>query len=98
MTNQSNEAAERSAHVTRGDKPTPAEWPVVQLADGSWKLKAIVELEEERDKWKSLALGIAAQMYAKFGTERPPILPMIFESERKKLGIHDDNTPPPPSP
>ena len=53
MTNQSNEAAERSAHVTRGDKPTPAEWPVVQLADGSWKLKAIVELEEERDLWKS---------------------------------------------
>jgi hypothetical protein len=53
VTNQSNEAAERSAHVTRGDKPTPAEWPVVQLADGSWKLKAIVELEEERDLWKS---------------------------------------------
>lgn len=53
MTNQSNEAAERSAHVTRGDKPTPAEWPVVQLADGSWKLKAIVELEEERDYWQS---------------------------------------------
>ena len=52
MTNQSNEAAERSAHVTRGNKPTPAEWPVVQLADGSWKLKAIVELEEERDLWK----------------------------------------------
>jgi hypothetical protein len=53
MTNQSNEAAERSAHVTRGNKPTPAEWPIVQLADGSWKLKAIVELEEERDFWKS---------------------------------------------
>lgn len=52
MTNQSNEAAERSAHVTRGNKPAPADWPVVQLADGSWKLKAIVELEEERDLWK----------------------------------------------
>lgn len=53
MTNQSNEAAERSAHVTRGNKPTPADWPIVQLADGSWKLKAIVELEEERDLWKN---------------------------------------------
>ena len=52
MTNQSNEAAERSAHVTRGDKPTPAEWPVVQLADGSWKLRVIVELEKKRDLWK----------------------------------------------
>ena len=53
MTNQSNEAAERSAHVTRGDKPTPAEWPVVQLADGSWKLRIVIELEEERDYWQS---------------------------------------------
>ena len=53
MTNQSNEAAERSAHVTRGDKPTPAKWPVVQIADDLWKLKAIVELEEERDYWQS---------------------------------------------
>jgi len=52
MTNQSNEAAERSAHVTRGAKPTPAEWPVIQLADGTWKLKIVVELEEERDYWK----------------------------------------------
>lgn len=59
MTNQSNEAAERSAHVTRGNKPSPAEWPIVQLADGSWKLKAIVELEEERDKWKNLFLKLA---------------------------------------
>lgn len=98
MTNQSNEAAERSAHVTRGSKPTPADWPIVQLADGSWKLKAIVELEEERDKWKSLALGIASYMYEKFGTERPPFLPLIFESERKKLGINVDVMPPSPSP
>ena len=52
MTNQSNEAAERSAHVTRGDRPTLAEWPVVQLADGSWKLRIVIELEEERDLWK----------------------------------------------
>jgi len=58
MTNQSNEAAERSAHVTRGDKPTPAEWPVVQLADGTWKLRIVVKLEEERDLWKSKYLDL----------------------------------------
>jgi len=58
MTNQSNEAAERSAHVTRGDKPTPSEWPVVQLADGTWKLRIVVELEEERDLWKSKYLDL----------------------------------------
>ena len=57
MTNQSNEAAERSAHVTRGDKPTPAEWPVIQLADGTWKLKIVVELEEERDYWKNMYMN-----------------------------------------
>ena len=66
MTNQSNEAAERSAHVTRGNKPTPAEWPIVQLADGSWKLKVIVELEAERDLWKQryeeLANAIEARL------------------------------------
>ncbi|MFN7640696.1 MAG: hypothetical protein ACK5PR_03015 [bacterium] len=53
MTNQSNEAAERSAHVTRGDKPPPADWPIVQVANDVWKLRAIVELEKERDFWKS---------------------------------------------
>ena len=66
MTNQSNEAAERSAHVTRGNKPTPAEWPIVQLADGSCKLKAIVQLEAERDLWKQryeeLANAIEARL------------------------------------
>lgn len=60
MTNQSNEAAERSAHVTRGNKPAPAEWPIVQIADGSWKLKSIVKLEEERDLWKNRFLKLAA--------------------------------------
>ena len=66
MTNQSNEAAERSAHVTRGNKPSPAEWPVVRLADGSWKLRAIVQLEAERDLWKQryeeLANAIEARL------------------------------------
>lgn len=60
MTNQSNEAAERSAHVTRGNKPAPAEWPIVQLADGSWKLRSIVELETERDLWKNRFLKLVA--------------------------------------
>ena len=45
MTNQTNEAAERSAHVTRGEKPPPAEWPVVRMPDGTWKLKSVVALE-----------------------------------------------------
>lgn len=45
MTNQTNEAAERSAHVTRGEKPAPAEWPVVRMLDGTWKLKSVVALE-----------------------------------------------------
>lgn len=45
MTNQSNSAAERSAHVTRGEKPAPAEWTVVRMPDGTWKLKSVVALE-----------------------------------------------------
>ena len=53
MTNQSNEAAERSAHVTRGEKPSPAEWPVVRMPDGTWKLRSILALEQERDMWKA---------------------------------------------
>ncbi len=45
MTNQSNSAAERSAHVKRGEKLAPAEWPVVRMPDGTWKLKSVVALE-----------------------------------------------------
>jgi len=45
MSDQSNSAAERSAHVTRGEKPAPAEWPVVRMPDGTWKLKSVVALE-----------------------------------------------------
>jgi hypothetical protein len=66
MTNQSNEAAERSAHVTRGDKPTPAEWPVIQLADGTWKLRIVVELEEERDLWKQRYEDLAYRVEDRF--------------------------------
>jgi hypothetical protein len=66
MSDQSNEAAERSAHVTRGDKPTPAEWPVIQLADGTWKLKIVVELEEERDLWKQRYEDLAYSVEDRF--------------------------------
>lgn len=45
MTDQSNSAAERSAHVHRGDAPLPADWPVVRMPDGTWKLKSVVALE-----------------------------------------------------
>ena len=45
MTEQSNSAAERSAHVHRGNAPSPADWPVVRMPDGTWKLKSIVALE-----------------------------------------------------
>jgi len=53
MTNQSNAAAERSAHVTRGVREVPAEWPVVQLPDGTWQLKAVVERDAEIEKLRA---------------------------------------------
>jgi hypothetical protein len=48
MTNQSDAAAERSAHVKR-DAAAPSNWPVVQREDGSWQLKVVAELQAERD-------------------------------------------------
>jgi hypothetical protein len=45
MSEQSNSAAERSAHVTRGEATSPATWPAVQLPDGTWQLRRIAELE-----------------------------------------------------
>ena len=45
VTEQSKSAAERSAHVHRGDAPSPADWPVVRMPDGTWKLKSVVALE-----------------------------------------------------
>ena len=47
MSQQSNAAAERSAHVTRGSGAVPAEWPVVLLPDGTWQLKAVAERDAE---------------------------------------------------
>jgi len=53
MSDQSNAAAERSAHVTRGNSNVPAEWPVVQLPDGTWQLKAVVERDAEIEKLRA---------------------------------------------
>jgi cytochrome oxidase assembly protein ShyY1 len=55
--NQSNAAAERSAHVTRGELAAPATWPAVQLPDGTWQLRRIVELEKSIE---SLAVALTA--------------------------------------
>ena len=79
MTNQSNEAAERSAHVTRGNKPAPTNWPIVQVANDVWKLRAIVELEEERDLWKQryeeLVNAIEARLRLYVSAPPPPPSP-----------------------
>lgn len=61
MTNQSNAAAERSAHVTRGVREVPAEWPVVQLPDGTWQLKAVAERDVEIEKLRAALRDIARQ-------------------------------------
>jgi len=60
MINQTNEAAERSAHVTRGEKPAPAEWPVVRMPDGTWKLKSVVALEARIAELEAALAGITA--------------------------------------
>lgn len=57
---QSNSAAERSAHVVRGNLPKEERrWPIRQLRDGSWRLNVVVEREEE-----ILALRVALQEIA----------------------------------
>lgn len=63
MTNQSNAAAERSAHVTRGSGAVPAEWPVVQLPDGSWQLKAVAELQAEIEKLRAALHDVAKHVW-----------------------------------
>jgi len=57
---QSNSAAERSAHVIRGNPPKEERpWPIRQLHDGTWQLNVVVEREEE-----ILALRVALQEIA----------------------------------
>ena len=45
MTEQTNAAAERSAHVVRGVTPPHAGWPVVEVSPGTFRLQAIVAAE-----------------------------------------------------
>lgn len=59
MSDQSNSAAERSAHVTRGEKPAPAEWPVVRMPDGTWKLKSVAALQKRIAELEAALLSIA---------------------------------------
>jgi len=61
MSEQTNAAAERSAHVTRGGGVVPAEWPVVQLPDGTWQLKAVAERDAEIEKLRAALRQIADQ-------------------------------------
>ena len=61
MSEQTNAAAERSAHVTRGSSVVPAEWPVVQLPDGTWQLKSVAERDAEIEKLRAALRDIARQ-------------------------------------
>lgn len=54
--------------------------------------KRIAELEIAHDEWKDMSLKLAAELYSRFGTERPPFLPALFENERKKLRSYDSKT------
>jgi len=63
MTDQSNAAAERSAHVTRGNSNVRAEWPVVQLPDGTWQLKAVVERDAEIEKLRAAVQDLAKHVW-----------------------------------
>jgi hypothetical protein len=69
MSQQSNAAAERSAHVKRGGAETPPAWPVVQLADGSWQLKAVVEANAEIEKLRAALRGVLTYYSAPTPTE-----------------------------
>ena len=71
MTEQSNSAAERSAHVHRGDAPSPADWPVVKMPDGTWKLKSVVALEARIETLEA-ALKDAAEKISEWGACASP--------------------------
>lgn len=47
MSGQSNEAAERSAHVERAVGVKASRIPVVEVSPGVWQLRAVVDLEKE---------------------------------------------------
>ena len=86
MTEQSNAAAERSAHVERGPgRRIPGESFLVEVSPGIFKLKAVVEAERERDEARARAeraeaerdafdfernMNAAASLAARYGAER----------------------------
>jgi len=47
LTDQSNSAAERSAHVARGSAPKIKENILVEVSKGIFQLKAVAEAEKE---------------------------------------------------
>lgn len=49
-TDQRTDAAERSAHVTRGETLRTVTSPMVEIKPGVWKLRAVIEAEEARDQ------------------------------------------------
>lgn len=70
MSGQGNDAAERSAHVTRGAAERETVGPCVEVAPGQWRLRALVEAEariaeleaevaaaRERERWALDALA-----------------------------------------
>lgn len=42
---QRTDAAERSAHVTRGSAPSASDWPMVEISPGVYRLRVVVEME-----------------------------------------------------
>ena len=64
-TDQSDSAAERSAHVSRGkhlETLVDLKPAVVKLADGSWKLRVLHEAEQRAVKARNDALGEAVSV------------------------------------
>ena len=61
MTEQSNSAAERSAHVTRAPPPTVKGSSIVELSSGVCQLRVVVELEREMNRLRA-ALQCAADL------------------------------------
>jgi hypothetical protein len=59
MAEQSKEAAERSAHVTRGSATTIKETFLVEVSKGVFQLKAVAEAEKEAARLRSALEKIA---------------------------------------
>jgi len=53
MTNQSNEAAERSAHVTRGSAHTTSDSVMLEVSPGVFKLRVLAEAEQEIERLRA---------------------------------------------